>query len=152
MVYHPSPKEKYHGSTLILIYTKLPYVGINFHIFKSIFYFARVFIIIDISNTMNIFGYMTMIGINFQEIFIILPFYFWCFVHWERRKTSFNLKAKLMMSSCLNRFFFFFQQILGFLDEIFCTFTEINQIFSLLINCLWCTIPPQRRNATNVTA
>jgi hypothetical protein len=37
MVYHPSPKEKYHGSTLILIYTKSPYIGINFHIFKSIY-------------------------------------------------------------------------------------------------------------------
>ena len=45
-------------------------------VYTIIIYFARVFIIIDISNTMNIFGYMTMIGINFQEIFIILPFYF----------------------------------------------------------------------------
>jgi hypothetical protein len=45
MVYHPSPKEKYHGSTLILIYTKSPYVGINFHIFKSIY--KNVHIIFD---------------------------------------------------------------------------------------------------------
>ena len=37
MMYHPSLKEKYDGSTLILIYTKFPYVGINFHIFKSIY-------------------------------------------------------------------------------------------------------------------
>ena len=45
MVYHPSLKEKYHGSTLILIYTKFPYVRINFHIFKSIY--KNVHIIID---------------------------------------------------------------------------------------------------------
>jgi hypothetical protein len=55
-------------------------------VYTIIIYFARVFIIIDISNTMNIFGYMTMIGINFQGIFIILPFYFWYFVHWEKEK------------------------------------------------------------------
>ena len=45
-------------------------------VYTIIIYFAHVFIIIDVSNTMNIFGYMTMIGNNFQEIFIILPFYF----------------------------------------------------------------------------
>jgi len=43
---------------------------------QIIIYFARVFIIIDISNTMNIFGYMTMININCQGIFIILQFNF----------------------------------------------------------------------------
>ena len=57
-------------------------------VYTIIIYFAHVFIIIDISNTMNIFGYMTMIGINFQEIFIILPFYFWYFIHWEKRKKN----------------------------------------------------------------
>ena len=45
-------------------------------VYTIIIYFGRVFIIIDISNTMNIFGYMTMISINFQEIFIILQFIF----------------------------------------------------------------------------
>ena len=33
-------------------------------VYTIIIYFARVFIIIDISNTMNIFGYMTMILIS----------------------------------------------------------------------------------------
>jgi len=43
---------------------------------QIIIYFARVFVIVDISNTMNIFGYMTMISINCQGIFIILQFNF----------------------------------------------------------------------------
>ena len=41
------------------------------HVCK-LFIFAHIFIIIDISNTMNIFEYMSMMSINSQEIFIIL--------------------------------------------------------------------------------
>ena len=65
-------------------------------VYTIIIYFAGVFIIIDISNTMNIFGYMTMIRINFQEIFIILQFNFWYFVHWEKRKKQKQRKTLLL--------------------------------------------------------
>jgi hypothetical protein len=45
---------------------------------------------------MNIFGYMTMKRINFQEIFIMLQFNFWYFVHWEKRKKQKQRKTLLL--------------------------------------------------------
>jgi hypothetical protein len=75
--------------------------------YTIIIYFARVFIIIDIPNTMNIFGYMTTISIYFQEIFIILQFNFWYFVHWEK-------KTKTKKTLVINR------------SNIICTFLYID--------------------------